>query len=286
MQGMTPRLVPIAVSVAFVLACGGVSVEPRSHLEAVCKQTGPVDIRAPLAQTDLAAKPLRLAVTITLHDSEHLVNWHRFDSRASLTDVLREELETQAVLAERLGEGADPRVLLIAAQDTPAGLVRDVVQAAHEVGVGNLDIALASNEPYAPVPYPDPDYAAELQARLSAVSPESRAVELAQELEGLLTACPDGQSAFAAVAMASPDTKCEMFAAGLGEALPGCVLTNGDKVVTAVQVATEPTAPTQPTYISVTPTPDGAAVAFRPGETWSDVAGRLVAHDGTPVWLP
>jgi hypothetical protein len=86
---------------------------------------------------------------------------------------------------------------------------------------------------------------------------------------------------FQAVASASPEMKCTMVAHGLGEALPLCPLTDADRLVTMVQVLTEPVHPERPAARTLTLDPDAETTVVAPDLPWVELLPLL----DRPTWV-
>jgi hypothetical protein len=70
---------------------------------------------------------------------------------------------------------------------------------------------------------------------------------------------------------------------GLEEALPSCPLTDGDRLVTLVQVMATPPDPRMPAVLAWDPA--AAPLAVDPGARWADVAPILAAHPASGLVL-
>lgn len=86
------------------------------------------------------------------------------------------------------------------------------------------------------------------------------------------------------MANASPDTRCELAAAGLSRALPSCVATDGDAVLTLTQLLVEPRLTHAPTSIRLTLDPE-APLEYDADRPWSEQAAALARHDGEHLWI-
>lgn len=262
----------------WALACSGLSVDPATVLKPAC-DLGTLSIGAPLPTADLPPKSVgEVAVQLTVGGAR--VGWRRVDG-PGLADALREQAEQQRAL------GRKPDSLSVAiAADVPVERVRELLQGAHDAGFTELRVGLWTSRSVELPPYVDPAYGAEVQAKLAEAPPNQRQMHAAMEMEGLVTACPPAKRAFEAVAVASPDLRCVLFAKGLEEALPSCPLTDGDKVLTLTQVLVQPAPGEVPTEVRLRITPlTEPPVQAEAGATWGSVIDQVVALEGKRFWL-
>lgn len=267
-----PALVPAVVLVPALLACGGLgaSVKPGEHLKQVCEAGGSVSLEHVPVKIDRPYVPLEPGFQVVVGPYDIRAGFQFAQEAAELKPALERE----------------DRILLELAPDTASSKVLDVLRASHAAGVKTVDLIVASNEQVQLPPYPDPDYGLTFQARLHGLDASQRAVLGAQEIEGLIRLCPWAQEVFAAVASASPDSRCELVAYGLQEALPICLATDSDKVVTAVQVVSQPSSEWRPTALTLKLTDDGEPLEVPAGATWKDLAPLWTAHHGHEISLP
>jgi biopolymer transport protein ExbD len=258
------------------LACGGVAVEPQSHLQAVCDAAGvEVSTGLELAQADIPFEAVEVGAYIRVEPAGVFIDdWN--EAPAS-------ELESK--VKDLVGSrGTDRPLLLGVAADTPMSELIAVLRAVRSAGLDSVGIVVHTPDVPELPPFPNEAYAEELKARLDgAADPSTRATLAAQELETLVTLCPGAVQTFSAVASASADTKCTLIAYGLGEALPNCVLTDGDKVVTAVQVLMMPPEAGARTALTVAL---GEGDALPADGVWRDHVAWVVAHRGASISLP
>jgi hypothetical protein len=265
-----------AVVVAFLLACGGgSSVDPEAHLNAVCADVWPVTNRHRLPEVDRAPRRPDPGPILYVDAQGFRFDW----------DLVDDDQLTSA-LSERLQSGLPTEVVWLAPSDD-ASPARVGAGLAAIAGAGKkAALILASNTEIQVPEAPSPAYAQEFQERLNAVSADMRQMIIAQEISGLVMLCPSGQEVFEAVANVSPDHKCQLIAAGLKEALPSCPLTNGDDVVSAMQVVLGPTLRELAlTYVELEIRDDAPPLDLS-GATWKEAAARVAALDGTAVSIP
>jgi len=247
----------VSGSLAVGLGCSGLttSVPPRAHVEAVCA-VAPFAGVSGLASTD---RPPQAPVGMP---------W-RIDG------PLEPEMSA-------LAQASNDPMVLVAPASTPAAIMLEALRALEGPGVAVIvvDSAVDATAP----PLPDPAYAATLRETMA--DPDTRMMAFAKEMERLLALCPPGIEVFEAIAVASPDVKCLLLAAGMEEALPMCPLTDGDQVLTAIQVALGPEPGAKlPSTITLRYAPDGVPLDLGAG-TWGDVARAVSALDGQAVALP
>ncbi|MEZ4320579.1 MAG: hypothetical protein R3F61_24065 [Myxococcota bacterium] len=268
------RFGAVAVVVGFALACGGVSVEPRAHLEQVCAAAGSVFVVGPLVTVDLPkTDPSALAIV------EIEPGGATFEGGLS-DQALTEAVERARSVAQYSGQ--EVVVALAIAPETPIDTVWAALTEVHDLGVTGVELLFHTSQALSVPPYPDPAYAADLKSRISSVDAPTRMMKVAEEMESLVTLCPGAQMTFQAIANASPESKCVLMAAGLGESLPSCPLTSGDKVVTLAQIITEPGPDGPITAVSITLDPGAEPFALGEG-TWADASAAVVAADGKRV---
>lgn len=279
---------PLSLGLLFSLACfcGGPSVDTEAHLRQVCAEGGEVITKTPLLPLDRASTPLPSLVRLELQPGEALVDgWEEALSPEHLSQTLAERAEQARLLGEYSDTPFDGTLLLLVSPEVPASEVRDAVHHAHAGGFVSLALAFRSPEPHELPPYPDPAYAAELQARLADVPLDTRQMIAAEELSGLIALCPPAQEVFSAIAVVSADQKCELIARGMDEALGPCVATDADAVVTALHVLSEPSSTHRPTVLRLGLDPDSEVVIEASG-TWAELGPALAALEGQTAWIP
>lgn len=254
------RLVSVGsggVVCGFALACGGASVPPRAHLEAVCATVPFAADVGRLAETELPARPVD-GVAWVVGDPESGAN------------------------ALALSVATGQPVVLVPTAATPASALLEALRAMEDRGSAVI-VVDSGTEVVVPAS-PDPTYEADLRGRLT--HPDMRGGQLADELQGLLFLCPPASEMFSAVAFASPEAKCQLLAAGLEEVLPNCPFTSADQVITAIQVANGPWPGTlQRSTITLNLAAGGIPLELGTG-TWGDVAAAVAKLDGQAVSLP
>lgn len=219
---MKPRFA-LPVAAAFALACGGgASVDPVAHLQPLCDAPmAPRGLRLPERPGATGALPEGIGLELTPEET-------RIDSIGLYTTLPTQLAESLAIRPGPLRVFADAGL--------PAPRVIEALSAANEAGFREAWLVVDNGRDLQLPPYLDPAYAADFEARLGGLDPSQRATLAARELSDLLRLCPPGMEVFNAVAHAAPESRCELFAYGLSEALPSCPLTSGDKVVTLTQV--------------------------------------------------
>jgi len=281
-------LIALAPLVPLALACGGlgVSVDPQAHLEPLCELSQVVGPFTELAQAEVPVRELEPSVLVAVTADGMTVDWRMMGTPDQIREGLDEALAAGKAVAERTGAAWEPGITLLIGPEVPASQALLALRLGHEAGVEAFDLVVWSTQPLVTPPYPDPNYGAELEARLAEVAPDHRASIAAMELEGLVRLCPGAMNTLQAVGMASPDMRCQLMAAGLAEALPSCVATNGDRVLTATQVLLQPSSPWSPTAIRVTVDPEASALTVEDGATWAQLAPIIAAHHDGAVGLP
>lgn len=270
------------------LACGGLGAdEVHEAVMASCDSDVYVPHGVELVRLDASLPAPKIAVSLALANDHWLLDGDWLDpDPAALRDRLREKAETAKLLAERTGSDAfafNGTLLLLVPPETPGATVLSVLEAARDTEFPKVRFVVRTGDKPAPS-YLDPDYGAELQARVSAMDPAERAMNIAMEMEGLLVACPPGQEAFAAVANASAEMKCTLMAHGLAEALPMCPLTNDKKVVTLMQVVSM-SSPYEHGMLSLTLDPEATVHPVDPAAPWSTLAPWWAGQDtDAPAW--
>jgi hypothetical protein len=275
----------LALTAGLTLACGGMSVDPGTQMEPVCKLSGKVNITGDLVQLDAPVVELPEGIQLQVNTEGMFVGWTQTTDAAELTEKLREEAEVAGMLTVHTGGGPTQVPLLVMiSPEVPASRVGEVLRAAHAAGLASINLIVWSKTPVDLPPYPDPAYAEELKGRLALVASEDRQRIAAKEISGLITLCPGMQRAFEAVAYAAPDQRCALITAGMAEALPTCIATDGDKVLTAMQIISEPPGDFVPTAVHVQLDPEATPVEA--AGTWADLAPKLAAKKGEKVWMP
>jgi len=274
----------LALTTGLILACGGVSVDPGTQMAPVCKLAGGLDLQGDLVQLDAPVVELSDGIQLRVTAEGTYVGWMQAEDAAALTAKLREEVEVTWMLAARTGKGDSVPLLVTIAPDAPATRVGEVLRAAHAAGIPSVDLIVWSETPLDLPPYPDPAYAEALKAKLALAAPDVRQVVAAEEISGLITLCPGMQRAFEAIAHAAPDQRCTLITAGMAEALPTCVATDGDKVLTAFQVISEPPGGFAPTAVRVDLDPE--ATPIEAAGSWAELAPKLATKQGEAIWIP
>lgn len=278
---------PLSLGLLFSLACfcGGPSVQPAAHLQQVCAEGGLVMSSTALLPLDRPSEALPSVVRVELRPELTLVDGWEESSPEGLGEALAERAERARALSAHSDPPFEGRLLLMVSPEVSAEVVRDTVHRAHAAGFSALDLAYRSPEAHDLPPYPDPEYAAELKAQLADVPLDTRQTLAAREISDLLALCPPAQDVFAAVAHAAPESKCELLALGMDEALTPCLATDGDAVLTALHLLSEPSGTHRPTVVRVGLDPDSEVLVEAEG-TWSELGPALAELEGRTVWLP
>jgi len=267
------------------LACGGVSVDPGTHLQPLCDANAGLPIEGELVAVDRAANPIQSGIALQVSAAETRVDGQVVADGAALKTKLEERAQTAESISKYSAQPFDGRIVVIATPDTPASRIKEVLVAAARAGLLKADFILASNQPWDLPDYPDPDYAVQFKAQLDGVAAEERQMIAAQEIDSAVSLCPGAKAAFAAVANASPEMKCALIARGMEEALPTCLATNGDVVLTQIQVLSEPTSEFRPHVIQTGIDPKARPIIVSPDTPWSELAGKVVERSGQGIWL-
>lgn len=263
------------------LACGGVSVDPKADLEAVCDAAGPIPDVGSLPRVELAPRPFDAeAAVIVLTEEGVITGLYGWDVKR-WDEITRPEPEGEP-------EPFDPMraaVAVVAPGSLPASRVARALAMLADDGSDAL-LVLQNEVPIEPPVAPDPAYADALRAEIATASPDTRVTLLAAEIADLMWLCPPGGEVFAALAMAAPEVRCRLAAQGMSEALPMCPLTSGDRVLSAMHVMMGP-APGQGQVTSVRLRFDDRAPALpAPEGSWAEWAPRLVPLDDQVVAPP
>lgn len=263
MRGVVPGVGGVVLG--FALGCGGVSVAPRAHLDAVCAAAGPFPVDGDLGIVDAPVRPIPYGRPLVLDAI-----------RVELDGVPVDGSKVTSAVRTALEEPGAPLVVVVPTADTPAERVRSALEGFAAAGVP-APVLVRSTTPSAMPPPPDPEYARELRTLLD-VGPSQRATLGARETEELIALCPGAQEVFRAVAVASSEHRCMLLAAGMDEALPNCPFTDGDRVITAIQVLMGPEPDEAAlTWIELRFDPSGDPVDLGTG-TWGEVAPSLAAR--------
>ena len=270
----------LAVIAGMCLACGGgVSVDPETHLEPICRSSGlEMPFGGARARVDVASTKVRGGVAVYLGDE--LGFGH--DSRVVTVQELRAEIQWINRISLAAQRPTVDVMLHIADHITLAD-VQEIAVALVDFGAGTIRMVVNTNEPWPSPVYPDPEFAEAFKGGLAALSPELRTVSAASEIESLITACPGAQGAFQAAPNDPANVRCILMAHLLKEALPSCPFTDGDAVVTAFQVMVEPTSETRPGLLTATLDPRGTPVPVPADATWAVIAPLLKKQSGG-VW--
>lgn len=270
------------------LACGGMGgddVKQAVHATCGSAELQPSTVDLVLIEDTSLRRP-KLSVQLEVHPDGLRLDGESMADGSAVGERLRIKAETARDLADKIGS-ADfafrGELLLLLPPDTPSGTLLPLLEVAHASGFPHVRFVVRTGKKPSTA-FVDGAYGMELAARLDGLAPADRARVLAEEIEDLLVACPSGQQAFAAVAHASAEMKCQLMAVGLAEALPMCPLTNHGKVVTAVQVATDGS-PWTHGVLALSLDPEGTPYPIDPSTPWSELATRWAA-DGTedPTW--
>lgn len=262
----------LSLLLAFALACGGgASVAPREHVTALCGLTEIPD-GVSLVRTNEPHDPVPLSVPwVGVSAAGVLIDGVVVDNQTLAT-----ELQQKSEAMKLFNADSSARLVLLADAGTPASVALGVLSAASELGFTHVHVAFESDDRGDQPAAPDPDYEAQLRGRIHGVPASERAFLLATELSELLALCPLGLEMFTAIAMAVPEHKCPLIAAGLEEALPSCPLTNGDKVITAVQVMLTPSTSRQ---VVVVEAPIATLTLSSAGDaSWGEVSAPLLTR--------
>jgi hypothetical protein len=266
-----------APAVVAVLGCGGLaaSVAPGDHLRAVCDAQPAVAIPDDLALVPITSgAPVPRGVPIEVRAKGLLV-----DGRNVAAADLRAEVARSAQLrGERVA-------VVVVDPELSASSGIEVLVAARDAGLADIAVVGASGEPWDLPPWPDPALAEEVLAELAGQDPATRAVLLAERMQGAVAACPGAADTFAAVAHAAPEQRCPILAVGLDESLPTCLLTDADRVTTLAQVAVTPTRATPPAVLRFTLDPAGAPISMGAEAQWRDVMSELDRRRPATAWL-
>ncbi len=268
-----------ALSLPWVLACGGgASVDPVAHLEPLCALPMVPGVTELATVSGVATTPLEGTLVVVSKDG-YRVDWHEQGDASVLQTELMHAYEMQKELSRYSGKPVGPPN--IAAE--PGVSARDVgvaLKLAHQSGYTEARLLFTTGEDLG-LPEPlDPAFADELRTELDALDPAERQMRLAEIVEGEIALCPPAQETFAAVAAAPADMKCLLIARGMAEALPSCPLTDGDRVLTLMNVVSRPSY--DKPIVSVTVTLDETADGLPEG-SWQEVAEQAALHDGKAI---
>lgn len=254
----------------WILACAGWgTVDAAAHLEPLCEASEGA-VAGELVQLERPAKKLPEGVQIEVGGAQGIV----LDKRAVHPEGLDQALGDALANAQALRAG--PTDLQISADPaTNPEFIGYLLQVSAAHGYRTAHFVVGSSERYPIFEYPDPEYAIDLKVRLNGMTPMQRNVVLAEELDGLIPLCPGAQQVFKALATSSPHTKCVLLAHGLGESLPSCIATDGNKVITAAQIAIEPRSRYLPTSFPVPLDPENPIEVPEGVKTWGDWAPDL-----------
>ena len=283
----------LPLTVSMILACAGPSVPIAPYLGEVCALSAAVGVpmgaelvaidRAPVAAGNGSA---RSGIEIVAGADRIEVDGVWIETPGDLEPRVMEAKERARHLAEAMGETSAPEARAYLAPETPAATVVAIFEASARAGLARIAFAAWSTEAAPDVPAPlDAAFAEELRAEMDAASPEMRAMRFAERFASEIALCPGAQRTFEAVAMASPDVRCELLAQGLSEALPSCPFTNADRVLTMVWALQVPTNAQLPTSLPVAIDRDAPPLTVPASARWRDIANALAARDPLPGWV-
>jgi len=269
------------------LACGGAlgAEEVHQAILAGCESDVGIPVDMELVRLDQDLPAPELAVLLQLGGEPWLLDGTPVEPE-QLEGRLQAKAQSAKALADATGSDAFAfrgELLLLVTPDTTGATLLKVFELTRAAEFSQIRFIVRTGDKPAP-PYLAPDYGVELEARVRGAAAEERGGVIAAELEELLVACPPSQEAFAAVATASAEMKCQMMAHGMAEALPKCPLTDDAKVVTVLQVMSR-SAPYEHGVLSLTLDPEGTVHPVDPTAPWSTLAPWWAEQDtDAPAW--
>lgn len=244
----------------------------------------PIDVPpAPWKPAPAAAAPDALRIDVTA--AGVVLGWGEPVPIAELRSRLTEGFEKNQMLAEAQGTTYTGMWLLSMAKQTPRAEVAAVLQALVDAEryVGFVQFGIAAAEP---LPQPrDPKQLADLDARMSAVTPGDEAVFLAKEIERAASSCPAFEQAFSNVSTVDADDRCKSLARSLADGIQRCGCDEETVMMTLFYALTVGRTPPSQRTAALRVTLDAAAPTPRPGATWGEVVARLDEDALAGLWV-